>query len=124
MRNGVGREAYPSLVLPEWRAHHITSSQFPPIDLFERIYDTPEAKISGSNPDWGRGALTRKLSELSSKYLPRLNHSQLSNLKTSDAISDPCTTKLKAGIFFDYCACAQMAPWQCPVIVGGYLTTH
>jgi len=45
-------------------------------------------------------------------------------LKTSDAISDHCTTKLKAGIFLDYCAFAQMAPWQRPVIVGGYITTH
>ena len=32
----------PSLVLPEWKAHRIIPSHYPPIDLFERIYDTPE----------------------------------------------------------------------------------
>jgi len=32
----------PPLVLPEWRTHRIIPSHFPPIDLFERIYDTPE----------------------------------------------------------------------------------
>jgi hypothetical protein len=32
----------PSLILPEWKAHRIIPSYYPPIDLFERIYDTPE----------------------------------------------------------------------------------
>ncbi|MGC8122004.1 RES family NAD+ phosphorylase [Marinobacter sp. VGCF2001] len=32
----------PPLVLPEWKAHRIIPSHYPPIDLFERIYDTPE----------------------------------------------------------------------------------
>lgn len=30
------------MVLPEWKAHRIIPSHYPPIDLFERIYDTPE----------------------------------------------------------------------------------
>ncbi len=32
----------PPLVLPEWKAHRIIPSHYPPIDLFERIYDTAE----------------------------------------------------------------------------------
>jgi hypothetical protein len=32
----------PLLILPEWKAHRIIPSHYPPIDLFERIYDTPE----------------------------------------------------------------------------------
>lgn len=32
----------PALVLPDWKAHRIIPSHYPPIDLFERIYDTPE----------------------------------------------------------------------------------
>jgi len=31
----------PTLVLPDWTAHRIIPSHYPPIDLFERIYDTP-----------------------------------------------------------------------------------
>lgn len=32
----------PALLLPNWKAHRIIPSHYPPIDLFERIYDTPE----------------------------------------------------------------------------------
>jgi len=32
----------PPTVLPQWKAHRIIPSHYPPIDLFERIYDTAE----------------------------------------------------------------------------------
>jgi hypothetical protein len=42
MQNRVGREAHPVLVLPDWKTHRIIPSHYPPIDIFERVYDTPE----------------------------------------------------------------------------------
>lgn len=32
------------LVAPEWKGHRIIPSHYPPIDLFERIYDSPEER--------------------------------------------------------------------------------
>ncbi|TVP60037.1 MAG: RES domain-containing protein [Halomonadaceae bacterium] len=34
--------ASPALVLPQWQGHRIIPSHYPPINLYERIYDTPE----------------------------------------------------------------------------------